>query len=429
MDLFRFRIRSGDVTQDFFVSTSDELECWVSSFRRLSILNEVRQDYDFIKKLGEGSYASVYKAIDNETGQVVAVKQIAKEKISKGSHRVKVLVNEISCMRRLDHPNILKLERVYENNDFVYLVLEVAEGGDLFEKLSLQQTFNETTCAVLARNLLRPLAYMHEHEVMHRDLKLENILITSDEDETHIKIADFGFACKMTPEDMSMYCGTPGYFAPEVIHKQPYGASADVFSVGVILYILLTGKAPFYEKTDELTFAKNLEGIINFETQDWEHISNDALDFVRLLTAQHADARPSASEALSHIWIQRHNQVSRINRPSWSRRVTASEYKIPTRGPMIFVQKPMEILTVSKPPQATEQLESLAGPIAMFPALRRPSEVSLSPSTSALSLSPVIRGKPLKSPLQSTPKSEGSNRGRPRVTWKTHRHRPSESSA
>jgi serine/threonine protein kinase len=330
--LLGFRLRIRDVSQDFIVSTADELDCWVSSFRRLSILEEVRQDYDFADKIGEGSYAFVCKAIDNETGQVVAVKRISKEKISRSFQGVKVLGNEISCMRLLNHPNILKLERVYEDTEFVYLVLEFAEGGDLFERLSSKEVFTEQLCAVLARNLLRPLAYMHKHEIMHRDLKLENILMASDDDETRIKIADFGFACKMTPENLSMNCGTPGYFAPEVAHKQPYGAKADVFSVGVILYSLLTGKPPFYGRTVEEILARNRKGTINFEAQDWENISNDAQDLVRLLTELYVDDRPSASEALGHAWLQQHDQTISIIRPSFSRRVSDKASSI--KGPL-----------------------------------------------------------------------------------------------
>lgn len=231
-------------------------------------------------------------------------------------------------MRSLNHPNILKLERVYEEDENVYLVLECIEGGDLFNRVVSSEKFNERYCAIIARKLLVALAYMHERNIIHRDLKLENIMLTSVDEEADVKIVDFGFASEMTPKNLQVFCGSPGYVAPEILHKQPYTSKVDVYGVGIVLFIILSGNSPFFARTAEETLARNREGRIKFDATYWAEISDDARDFVRMLTEFEPEARPNAIEALKHRWIQQHNrqyfesQEMSIKRPSFSKRRT-----------------------------------------------------------------------------------------------------------
>jgi serine/threonine protein kinase len=268
----------------------------------------------------------VFRATDNETGAVVAIKSIVKEKLIRSSQGANILVNEIHCMRCLDHKNILKLHRVYEDDEKVFLILEYLEGGDLFNKIIAAEHFTERYCAILARKLLSALAYMHDQNIIHRDLKLENIMMTSVDEESDVKIVDFGFAAEMTPENMKIFCGSPGYVAPEILKKLPYDAKADVYGVGIIVYIILSGNSPFFGRSVEETLAKNREGRISFEPHFWSDISESAQEFIQSVTRIDNTGRPAAAEALRHKWIQQHNRQyfesleSSVKRPSFSKR-------------------------------------------------------------------------------------------------------------
>lgn len=142
-------------------------------------------------------------------------------------------------MRNLDHPNIIKLYEVYETDNHLNLVLELLHGGELFDKILTKGFYTEKDASFLMRKLLDALAYMHAKGMMHRDLKPENLILTGVSDDTDIKIADFGLSTFINIDDqLFKRCGTPGYVAPEVLADQPYDDKVDVYSAGVILFIL-----------------------------------------------------------------------------------------------------------------------------------------------------------------------------------------------
>mmetsp|Transcript_7785 Transcript_7785/g.14902 ORF Transcript_7785/g.14902 Transcript_7785/m.14902 type:complete len:527 (-) Transcript_7785:3970-5550(-) len=438
-ELFGFKLGNEGNSQDFYASSEDELDMWVNSFRKVSILSGIHDDYDMGEKLGEGNYATVLRATDNETGSTVAIKCIPKEKLQRSSQGAKILVNEIDCMRRLDHPNILKIERVYEENEHVYIVLEYVEGGDLFAKIIAAEKFSERYSAVLARKMLTALVYMHEKNIIHRDLKLENIMMTSLDEEADIKIADFGFAAEMTTENMSVYCGSPGYVAPEILNKLGYDAKADVFSLGIIVYIILSGNSPFFGRSVEETLAKNREGRIRFEPSYWADISDDAKDFVMSVTERNSKQRTTAAEALRHRWIYANNrqyfdslEVS-LRRPSFSKRrpmidlgVTApksaglpkikagenSALSIPSGSP-----RSRQLM----PPEPMSDLRS---------GFLTPGASSNSRDGTRMAISPGPNGKPHSghtSPFTASlksPTSAGLASGKRNITWKQIKPHP-----
>jgi serine/threonine protein kinase len=310
-------------TQEFSCDSIEEMDMWVCCFRKCSVLKGIKDDYVMGVSLGEGNYATVVLGTNNETEELVAIKSILKSKVMNSAQGAKILVNEIKCMRSLQHHSIVKLERVYEDDLRVHLVLEYVDGGDLFTKIiNEEEAFTEKFSAVLICKLLVALAYIHEQGFIHRDLKLENILVKSNEPD--VKIADFGFAAEINSDDLSICCGSPGYVAPEILHKKKYGTNADVFGVGVILYVLLSKTSPFFGRCVEETIAKNRNEPINFNDEAWSHISDDAKSFVLQLTERNPRARPSAAEALEHRWIQTHNKqyfdMQRNSRPIFSKR-------------------------------------------------------------------------------------------------------------
>ncbi len=198
-------------------------------------------EFTVIKTLGSGAFGKVLKVSYKKTRKNYALKVISKERV--GSLNLwSQLENEIKILAQCDHPNIIKLYSVFANSENVYLVLELAEGQSLFEKLKKIRKFPEKAIASLMKDIINAVAYLHSQSpaILHRDLKPENILICSKS----LKIADFGWS--NTKDDLrNTYCGTPDYFSPEMIKGSGHSEKLDIWTLGVLMYELIHGKAPF----------------------------------------------------------------------------------------------------------------------------------------------------------------------------------------
>lgn len=167
-------------------------------------------------------------------------------------------------MRYLDHPGVMQLHRVYEDENFIHLVMTYTYGGELYTRIIKRGKFSEKTAAKFIQNLLHTLDYFDSNGVVHRDIKPENILLKNPEDDTEFLLADFGLATFASGSNLNLRCGSPGYLAPEILAKEMYGSKVDVYSAGVILYILLSGISPFPGREMEEILSKNKEGSIYF---------------------------------------------------------------------------------------------------------------------------------------------------------------------
>eukprot|EP00567_Pseudictyota_dubia_P001871 CAMPEP_0197464540 /NCGR_PEP_ID=MMETSP1175-20131217/64075_1 /TAXON_ID=1003142 /ORGANISM="Triceratium dubium, Strain CCMP147" /LENGTH=422 /DNA_ID=CAMNT_0043000521 /DNA_START=3 /DNA_END=1272 /DNA_ORIENTATION=- len=204
----------------------------------------------------------------------------------------------------MDHPNIIRLYDVYEEPQYYYLVTEIVRGGELFDRVVSKSYYNEKEARDVCKILLTTLAYCHRNRVAHRDLKPENLLLLSEKNDTDIKLADFGFAKKVTSEKcLTTQCGTPGYVAPEILEGDPYGTKADMWSIGVIVYILLGGYPPFIEENQKLLFRKIRAGDFEFHVEYWDQVSKDAKDLISALITVDPSKRLSAEQALQNSWI------------------------------------------------------------------------------------------------------------------------------
>lgn len=180
-------------------------------------------------------------------------------------------MNEINMMRIIDHPNVIKLYEVFETDNHINLVLELLRGGELFDKVVDKGFYTEKDAAGLMKKLLGALDYMHTKGIMHRDLKPENLILANTEDDVEVKIADFGLATYVDiDEQLFRRCGTPGYVAPEILADQPYDHKVDIFSAGVILYILLSGASPFYGDSYNEILLKNKKCEVSYDFEDCE---------------------------------------------------------------------------------------------------------------------------------------------------------------
>jgi len=203
------------------------------------------------------------------------------------------------------HENIVYMKEFVENSDKYYIVLEYLTGGELFDRIvdAPGGHFTEKDAASIMMQLMGALAYLHGRKIVHRDLKPENFLLASDDQNAAIKIADFGFACNVEHEHaLSGLCGSPGYVAPEIIkEKDGYGLAVDMWSMGVILYILLTGIPPFAGDSDEESFALTLRG--HYDKEHLEECSGAAKDLVARMLTYNPAKRITADAALKHPFL------------------------------------------------------------------------------------------------------------------------------
>jgi len=254
------------------------------------------------KKLGEGSYGTVSKCTNKSTGAIRAVKSISKSQM-KNLERFK---QEIAIMKIMDHPNIIKLYESFEDHRNIYLILELSLGGELFDRIIDAGHFTEVQAAIVMQHMFRAIFYMHENHICHRDLKPENFLFTTKEpiEKCALKVIDFGLACKFaTDQVLTTKAGTPYYVAPQVLAGK-YDQSADLWSLGVIMYVVLCGYPPFYGETDADVLAKVRLGNFSFNAADWKNVSEDAKNLIRMLLKMNPRDRYTAEQALNHVWVR-----------------------------------------------------------------------------------------------------------------------------
>ncbi|PFH35211.1 calcium-dependent protein kinase CDPK2 [Besnoitia besnoiti] len=258
--------------------------------------------YTISKTIGRGTWGEVKLVIDNETGARRAAKKIPKCYVEDADR----FRQEIEIMKSLDHPNIVRLYETFEDVTDFYLVMEYCTGGELFDRLVHQGVFTEALACRIMRQILAAVAYCHAHRVAHRDLKPENFLFLHDNPESPIKLIDFGLAARFRPgQPMRTRAGTPYYVSPQVLEGR-YGPECDVWSAGVMMYILLCGYPPFNAPSDRGIMNKVRAGHYTFPDSEWNRVSLQAKDLISRLLDRHPRTRISADQALRHPWFVMH---------------------------------------------------------------------------------------------------------------------------
>lgn len=265
-------------------------------------VRKFNQCYMLARELGSGAFSVVRLGVNKQTGQNTAVKIVSKKKLSEDD--LASLKTEIEILGSLNHPHIIRLHETFDEGSDFYIVTELVEGGELFDRIVSKTSYTEKEARDLVKTFLETMAYLHSNEIVHRDLKPENLLLCSEEDDADIKIADFGFAKRVG--DLSVHetaCGTPGYVAPEILRGDPYGCEVDIWSMGVICYVLLAGYPPFYDEDQKKLFRKIKEGRYFFHDEYWSHISPEAMDLIRQMLCVNQADRWTAKQLLEHPWI------------------------------------------------------------------------------------------------------------------------------
>ena len=257
--------------------------------------------YDIISKLGDGSYGQVKLVLNRTTNIKRAAKTIILR--SPGSNS-DIIASEINILKRLDHPNIVRVFEVISNERSINIIMELCTGGELFERIKKMKRFTENIAATYIADIVSAIKYCHGLNIVHRDIKPENILFENQREDARLKIIDFGTSIVFKPrEKLNTIIGTSFYVAPEVL-KNNYDEKCDVWSIGVILYIMLSGVPPFHGPTDGAIYEKIKKLEINLRGEIWDKISDEAKNLVYKMLTKDPLFRPSIEEVYNDHWIQ-----------------------------------------------------------------------------------------------------------------------------
>ncbi|KEG01073.1 CAMK/CDPK protein kinase [Plasmodium vinckei vinckei] len=252
--------------------------------------------------LGKGTYGCVYKATDKLLKIQRAVKVVSKKKLK----NIPRFRQEIDIMKNLDHPNVIKLLETFEDEEQIYLIMDLCTGGELFDKIIKKGSFVEMYASFIMKQIFSVLNYLHIRNICHRDIKPENFLFYDKSTESLIKIIDFGLAAYFNDIDYEMKtkAGTPYYVAPQVL-TGCYDYKCDLWSAGVLFYIILCGYPPFYGESDHEILSMVKKGKYNFKGKEWNNISEEAKDLIKRCLTIDSGKRINASEALKHPWFKK----------------------------------------------------------------------------------------------------------------------------
>eukprot|EP00929_Paragymnodinium_shiwhaense_P104144 TRINITY_DN6822_c0_g1_i1.p1 TRINITY_DN6822_c0_g1~~TRINITY_DN6822_c0_g1_i1.p1 ORF type:complete len:1008 (-),score=293.61 TRINITY_DN6822_c0_g1_i1:185-3208(-) len=264
---------------------------------------DINEHYDIKKTLGVGSFGSVKVGKVKATRAIRAVKAIVKDQLKS---RIGILKKEIEITKMIDHPNLIKLYETYENDDVLFLVMELCMGGSLFDRVDKEGSFSEMQSAVCMNQVLRGIFYMHKNFLVHRDIKPENVLIKDNTpiEKSILKVSDFGLSTNFKPgQVLTARVGTVTYMAPEVVLKS-YTELCDIWSCGVMLYFLLSSDLPFWAKTEEAIHAKILKGKINFPVHLWRKVSREAQKLIKCMLKLDPSDRFTIRKCLDDGWFK-----------------------------------------------------------------------------------------------------------------------------
>ena len=309
---YSFSILFPTKKRTYFTDDKLEYDNWAKYLQIATNYSNILEIYNITDILGSGSFSLVKLAINKITKEKVAVKIMDKKKMS--STRLESARTEIEIMKICQHPNIIHFIDSYENADFIYIFMEYCEGGTFFNYLKKRNFLLKEEIAVnIVHKICMAIYYFHSYGITHRDLKPENILMTSEEENADLKILDFGLGKIIGPnEKCSEPYGTIIYCAPEIILDYPYSKNVDSWSLGIITYIILFGRLPFWDKDRAKLSQKITKNNPSYRAAENNRISDEAKNFIQSLLIKDQYKRMSIKQALEHKWFQKYNKTAKF---------------------------------------------------------------------------------------------------------------------
>ena len=317
-------------TRMYYVEKENEYKKWVEKLKIATGYTNLSDIYDIKEKLGSGKFGLIKLGINKKTNQKVAIKIMSKSNMANDD--LELVRTEIEILKICQHPNIIQLYDVFENINYFYIIMEYCPGGDLFSYLEKRNfRLPENQACKFMHKMCAAIYYIHQYGIAHRDLKPENVLMTSNDENADLRILDFGLSKIIGPDEKCTEpYGTLSYVAPEVLLDIPYGKEVDLWSLGVIAYLMLSGSLPFDDRESEEEIArKTVSEDPPYKGSIWKKISNEAKDFIKKLLVKNPEKRMNVKEALQHEWFRKfEGQVIQVRRES--RDVRKSDFEIYT---------------------------------------------------------------------------------------------------
>ena len=294
--------------KEFCIDKEEEYKSWLNIFKQVLHCEDINELYDIQNKIGEGRFAHVYRSIHKPSQRKVSIKILEKQNLT--SQEMNMIQNEIEILKLCQHPNILKLYDVIESHEKIYIITELIEGIDLFTFLENKNfDIDEATANRIIKKLTSALFYLNIFGIVHRDIKPDNILLTSNSQNYNIKLIDFGLGIILGPNEKSdQPFGTVSYVAPEVLCGKKYDKSVDIWCIGILSYLLLVGRLPFDDPDDDENeiARQTINESPPFIEEKWNVISNEAKDFVSKCLEKDPKNRININEILNHKWLKQY---------------------------------------------------------------------------------------------------------------------------
>lgn len=308
----RIIVSTGGTRKERILYSRDEAERdnWLLHLKKASQLRDFAADYQMKDKIGTGKFSNVYLGISKSSGEKRAVKVIEKKNLS--DEDKEFLRTEVAILRIVHHSSIVKLIDVYETRNRTYIVMELLDGGELYEYISGRKRFDEMESFILLRQLVSAVKYLHDAGIVHRDLKPENLLLKSKVPNRadfrtlfQIKLSDFGLSKLVAPDQiLTLPCGTISYVAPEILNEEGYSKEADMWSIGVILYLVVRGRLPFDSEERDEIMRSIVEDEIDWQGDKfWSTASTPIVEILKGLLCKDRSKRLSATQILEHPWF------------------------------------------------------------------------------------------------------------------------------
>lgn len=270
--------------------------------------SDIRSSYQIWEKIAEGGFGSVFIVKHLKSGKNRAMKRISISGQNSGD--IEGLLREVSILKRMDHTNIIKIHEVFLDHLHLSIVTELCRGGELFEKIVKEGSLSEKQTARLMLEMVSAVVYLHSNNIVHRDLKPENMLFETAEANSHLKLIDFG-TCKHFQKGLQTLekVGSPYYIAPEVLTGK-YNEKCDVWSLGVIFYIMLSGAPPFNGSNEKEIINNIRENTVKFDGKAWNKVSAEAIDLIKTMLEKDVNKRCTAADVFKNEWLQNHGKNS-----------------------------------------------------------------------------------------------------------------------